>query len=285
MNNKKTPSQSDIQNDGITQKAPLTRGERLKKELKRAGFTHAEFAECIGYATKSISNYCTGNRWIPDENIPRIAEIINERLRKQGDYVFPEYLAGMVDYRNENERIKQSELEIENDINSIKQKRELAKAFLLLLNASGYSIRSFAVPDWAGMLKAMRNHYNEKQINPLNNAFRYSSMHEWISGEKLDSISIGMAIDEMRLYYPAGIVYYLKTPTGELKTLTHAELLHMYESAKSVLGALFTGIIDRPGNSCVLTNQDAIQLADLSFTDLSFILGLSGLTVFTDMLE
>lgn len=268
MANKKTPSYSDIQSDGITKKAPLTRGERLKKELKKAGFTHAEFAERMGYATKSISNYCTGNRWIPDENIPRIAEIINERLRKQGDYVSPEYLAGRVNYRNENERLeiynKKWYMEADNVFTETYQKQELSKAFQVYLSESGYVVLSCIISDWAEMLKSVHaSSFDENDFFPVPcNIDKYSSQSDWISGESPSPDDIAETVSIISSFY-SDIIYCIKTPVGELKTLTHAELMHMYESAKTILGALFAGIIDRPGNDCSRIKQELIPLAKL----------------------
>lgn len=265
MANKKTPSYSDIQNDGIAAKGlKKIKGERLKKELKRAGFTHAVFAERVGYTAKYISEICSGNRQIPDNYIPSAAEIINERLRKQGDFVFPEYLAGKVDYRNENERLEQLRSEFRIGIDETKQKKEFSKAFQSILAASGYSIRSCTIPDWAGMLKTISAIHDDNTAEMLCNIDKYSSQSEWVSGENPKPLEMAMLVEFASLIDPAGIVYYVKTPLGELKTVTHAELMHMYESAKTILGALFAGIIDRPGNSCNIPDSELTPIANFS---------------------
>lgn len=267
MTNKKTPSYSDIQNDGIAAKGlKKIKGERLKKELKRAGFTHAIFAERVGYTAKYISEICSGNRQIPDNYIPSAAEIINERLRKQGDFVFPEYLAGKVDYRNENERISQYEKEWDMAAKEFAEvaysEYELSKAFQTFLTESGYIVRSCIISDWAGMVKIVCAECRNVFTSPPYNIDRYNSQSEWISGESPSPGDIAHMINIISSYYQ-DIVYCVKTPVGELKIITHAELMHMYESAKSILGALFAGIIDRPGNGCSHIKQELMPLAKL----------------------
>ena len=59
-------------------------GKRLKEAIKEAGFNQTTFAIAVGVNKSTVSAWCNGTQPPKEENIKKIIEVLNRKLKELG---------------------------------------------------------------------------------------------------------------------------------------------------------------------------------------------------------